>query len=121
MLQLTADKRTRQYELTFLVPVALTSTEATQVDESIATLLKKHNFTIVSKEDWGKKDLAYPIKQAGTRHTQAAYRHWLLEGDAAHAQPFEQDLYLQQTILRHLLVLAEAAQPEQTSAKLETE
>ncbi len=120
MLQLTADKRVRQYELTFLVPASLTSTETSQVDETIAGLVKKHKFSVVSQEDWGKKDLAYPIKHSGTRHTQALYKHWALEGDATQAQPLERDLYLQTQLLRHLLVVAEAGAAEEKAADTQT-
>ncbi len=121
MLELAQDTRVRQYELTVLFPATLTSTELNQAVDAVVALVKKFNFTVVSLEDWGKKDLAYPIKHSGTRNTQAVYKHWLLEGDATAAQLFERDLYLQQAILRHLFVIAEAVGLGETSAKVETE
>ena len=121
MLELTLDKRVRQYELTVLLPAALTSTELTQAIDAISALVQKHKFSVVSQEDWGKKELAYPIKKAGVRHSQAVYKHWVLEGDSTAAQSFERELYLQPQVLRHLCVIAEAAQPEQTPTKVETE
>ncbi len=124
MLQLTADARVRQYELTFLVPASLTSTELTQATDAVAGLVKKYHLTLISQDDWGKKELAYPIKKAGTRHNQALFKHWVLEGSTTEIQAFERDLYLQGSLLRHLLVLAEAAEAaeaEQTAATVKSE
>ncbi len=112
MLQLTSAPRVRRYELTYLIPASFTSTETTQLDEALLAVAKKQKLSVISQEDWGRKELAYPIRHGGKPNTQAVYKHWVLEGDAQQAQSFERDFYLQQDILRHLFVIAEQKQSE---------
>lgn len=107
MMELVKDKRVRKYELTYLLPEALSSSEVAKAKEAIESLLKKHKVTIVSQEDWGKKYLAYPIKYKSQKQYEAYYTHVSLEAEASTMPKFENDLYLQQEIIRHLVVLAE--------------
>lgn len=109
MITIISDPRVREYELTYLVPAALTSAEITKTRQAVDALLKKHGIKVSSQEDWGRKELAYPIKYQGKKQTEALYVHAKLEVDASVIQAFEQDLYLQAEVIRHLLVLA---QPE---------
>lgn len=106
-MQIPQDKRVRQYELTYLVPASLTNDEVNQVKTAVEKLVTKHKGKVVSTEDWGKKTLAYTIQTAGKRHTEAVYTSLVLEFDTAHTVPFEKDIYLNQSIIRHLLVVAE--------------
>jgi small subunit ribosomal protein S6 len=107
-MKLVKDKRVRVYELTYLLPVALTSSEVTQAKEAIESLLKKHKITITSQEDWGKKFLAYSIKYKSQKQNEAFYVHMVLEAQSDAISNFEKDLYLKQEIIRHLLVVAQA-------------
>ena len=111
-MELVTDKRVRKYELTYLLPEAMTSTEVTQSKDAVEKLLKKHKITIVSQDDWGKRDLAYPIKYKSKKQYAAYYVHMVLEADAVVMPAFEKDLYLQQDIIRHLVVLAQEATAE---------
>lgn len=106
MMELVKDKRVRQYELTYLLPEALSSTEVASAKEAVESLLKKHKISIVSQEDWGKKALAYPIKFKSQKQYEAHYLHMVLEAEAVHMPKFENDLYLKQEVIRHLLVVA---------------
>lgn len=112
-MQIPQDKRVRQYELTYLVPASLTNDEVSQVEAAVEKLVKKHKGTTVSKEDWGKKPLAYTIQVGGKRHNEAVYKFVVLEFDTAHTVAFEKDIFLNQTIIRHLLVVVE---PEKAKA-----
>lgn len=112
-MQIPQDTRVRQYELTYLVPASLTNDEVSQVDAAVEKLVKKHKGTTVSKEDWGKKTLAYTIQTAGKRHTEAVYKFMVLEFDTANTVAFEKDIFLNQSIIRHLLVVA---QPKKAKA-----
>lgn len=115
-MQIPQDKRVRQYELTYLVPASLTNDEVSQVETAVEKLVKKHKGTIVSTEDWGKKTLAYTIQTGGKRHTEGVYKFLVLEFDTAHTVAFEKDVFLNQTIIRHLLVVAEAKEVKPTEA-----
>ena len=112
MMELVVDKRVRKYELTYLLPEVMTSTEVAQSKEAVEKLLKKHKITVVSQDDWGKKDLAYPIKYKSKKQYGAFYTHMVLETDSAVMPKFEKDLYLQQDIIRHLIVIAQEASAE---------
>lgn len=107
MMKLVKDKRVRTYELTYLLPEAFTSSEVAQTKEAIEQLLKKHKVKILSQEDWGKKALAYPIKYKSKKQYEAYYTFMVLEADSSEMPKFENDLYLKQDIIRHLLVVAE--------------
>ena len=105
-MQIPADKRIKRYELTFLIAANLTGEEVKQIESSVEALIKKHNGTSVSQEDWGKKPLAYLIKKASKKHVEAVYKHWVLDFETKDAYKFDKELFLIQTIVRHLFVVA---------------
>lgn len=107
-MKIVAEKRVRSYELTFLVPASLTSDKISGTVAEVLELVKKHKLTVTTQEDWGKKDLAYPIRFQGGNEREAMYTHVVLEADASKVQAFERDLYLNSNVIRHLLVLAES-------------
>lgn len=107
MIEILPVKRMRQYELTFLVPSGLTSTEIKKTLESIQSLVEKHKGKITSQEEWGKRTLAYTIKKGGKRYTEANYYHWLVEIDAKQVPALERSLVLSLDILRSLLLVAD--------------
>lgn len=106
MMELVADKRVRTYELTYILPAALATSDVAQEKDAVEKLLKKHSVKIVSQDDWGKKSLAYPIKYSGEKQYEGFYTHMVLSADPAVMQEFEKDLYLQQSVIRHLIVVA---------------
>ncbi len=107
MMEILAAARTRQYELTYLVPGSLSSSEVSTINEAVTKLLKKHSIKILSQEDWGKKNLAYPIKFKSKKNYDGFYTHMVVEADASKIGKFEKGLYLMQEVIRHLIVLAE--------------
>jgi ribosomal protein S6 len=111
MMELVKDKRVRKYELTYLLPAALSSSEVASAKEAIEQLLKKHKITIVSQEDWGKKYLAYPIKYKSQKQDEAFYTYMVLEAESSKMPNFENDLYLKQEVIRHLIVVIEGKTP----------
>lgn len=106
-MKIPAAEKSRSYELTYLIPGDKTSVQVTSVETAIKRLAKKHQVSVVSEEDWGKREMAYTIKHGGARQTEAHYKHAVLEADPANVQAFEKDLYLNTDVMRHLLVLAE--------------
>ena len=103
---------TRNYELTYLVPTGYTDTELNQIKKEVETLVKKHGGSVVKQEDWGKKPLAYRLKQAGKLIEEASYFFFELSFEPAKAQAFERDIYLFNKLIRHLFVMAD----DETSA-----
>ncbi len=98
----------RSYELTFVIPGDRTSVQVAAVDTAVKALAKKHKIKVVSEEDWGKKELAYTITHQAKHHHEGYYHHLVLETAAGNVRDFEQDILLNEDIMRHLLVIAEA-------------
>lgn len=115
-MQIPATQRIRRYELTILVPGSFASDKITEARNSVAALLKKHGFTTVSQDEWGKKGLAYPIKHASKKEVEASYFHMLIEASSEKVSPLDTDLKLNQHVMRYLLVLEEKQQPMPASA-----
>ncbi len=106
MIEVIQPAKVRQYELTYLVPGSFSKSEVSKVNEAVQKLLKKHSIKVLSEEDWGKKELAYPIKYKSKKHYEAFYTHLVLETEASNINKFESGLRLVQEIFRHLIVLA---------------
>lgn len=109
MMKLIADKAAKKYEFTYLLPEFFTSAEITKATAEVEELVKKNKGKILKVEDWGKKDLAYKVRKASKSHAVALFTHVLIEMDAKNVQKFEKDIYLNEKILRHLLVVEEKA------------
>lgn len=97
----------RDYELTYLVPTGYTDTELGQIKKEVETLVKKHGGSVTKQEDWGKKPLAYRLKQAGKLIEEASYFFFVVSFEPEKAQAFERDIYLFNKLVRHLFVLAD--------------
>lgn len=106
-MKLIPDVRIRRYELTYLLPVNLTTDEVRVVQEKITSLIKKHKGTVEITEDWGKKPLAYRIKHKGKSQSEASYTHLVISFDASKVSAFEQEFKHEAMLLRYLLVVAE--------------
>lgn len=105
-MKLVTETKTKNYELTYLIPGGYTESELKKVQEEVQALVKKHKGTIVSEDAWGKKLMAYDIRKGGKIHTEASYFHLVIELQAEKTPLFEKELYLNETIIRHLLVVA---------------
>ena len=116
-MQIPADKRVRQYELTYLVPANLTSDESNKIVEAVEKLIKKHKGTTQSTEEWGKRPLAYTIQHHGKKYNEALYNFVVVEFETSQAVGFEKDVYLNQSIMRHLFVVAEPEKAKEDSDK----
>ncbi|MDH5532905.1 MAG: 30S ribosomal protein S6 [Candidatus Pacebacteria bacterium] len=107
MMKLIADNTVKTYEFTYLLPEFLTTAEVAKATEEVEKLVKKHKGKIVSTEDWGKKNLSYKVVKGGKKHADALFTHMILEFEPKNVQNFEKGVYLNEGILRHLLVVAE--------------
>lgn len=118
-LKVPEAKRIRQYELTYLISVSLTVAEAKAVHSQVEDIVKKHKGSVTSKEDWGKKQMAYSIKHSGTKQTEAQYMHLVLEFDTSAVNAFEKEIGLTERIIRYLLVVQEKPKKDQEVATKE--
>lgn len=109
----------RLYELTFLIPAVYTDSELVDLKKEVEALIKKYKGEVKTQEDWGKKSLAYSIKHASKTYTEAYYFHYQVNFPTDGVQEFEKFLYMNNKIIRHLLVLAEEESVAKTSRQVE--
>lgn len=118
MYQVPKDKSVRRYELTVVSPSGYTTDETRKLVDTVVAVVEKTSAKILEKQDWGKKDFSYVIKQGGKRHSSGVYTHVVFECDSTKVAPIDRNLSLNHQILRHLLVLADTA-PVETVASVE--
>ncbi|PIR59248.1 MAG: 30S ribosomal protein S6 [Candidatus Pacebacteria bacterium CG10_big_fil_rev_8_21_14_0_10_56_10] len=97
---------TRQYELTYLVPVQA-SAELEPLRAQIAQLVTKHRGTVTQTEDWDKHRLAYAINAGGQLHREAIFTHLGLDLSPDRVKTLDKDMTLQPQVIRHLIVTSD--------------
>lgn len=105
-MKIIADKPVRQYEVTYILPVSLTGEQQQSAIKAVEALYKKYSFSVVSTEEWGKKEFSYSIIQRGTRHTEGLYIHQRIEGAASGINELSRAMALNDSLLRQLVVIA---------------
>jgi small subunit ribosomal protein S6 len=106
-MKIAVDQQTRIYELTFLLPANSTESELKAEIEKVSQLITKYQGEILKTDNWGKRELAYKIKHQGKQHQEAVYTHQIVKFVPEKAPAFERELFLEETLMRHLLVVSE--------------
>ncbi len=117
-MKIPVDDQTRLYELTYLLPASLTKSELETAQDKINQLVEKHQGKVVASEDWGKRQLAYRIKQGPKLREEAIYTYQVIEFSPEEVKAFREALQLNEQVMRFLLVLSdqqEAAQIKETA------
>lgn len=107
------EENLQRYELVYLVANKFTEDEFGGVMAEIAGLLKKNGAKIVKEDNWGKRRLAYPI--GAYRHAYYAFLECDMPGTGA--QTVENNLRLDERIMRHLLVKTRIKTAEEIEAE----
>lgn len=103
------------YEILFIVPNKYTEAEAKQVITKTGDIIKENGGTITLEEYWGKKRLAYTIKQ--NHYGYYSLFEFDLEGE--NLAKLDKTFRLSSEILRHQIVKKALRSPEEI--KLEKE
>lgn len=82
-----------KYEITFLLPE---EAEAKNLKDLIASL----NGKIEKEDQWGKRNLAYPINKKAS----AFYFHWLIEINQSNVAELKKKLNFNEKLIRYLLL-----------------
>lgn len=90
-----------QYELTIVLPGKTTTAKKKSFQEKIEKVLSLSKGKIVKVEDWGERELSYPIR----RNESGSYLHYKLELSSEAAKIVSDKIRLEEGLLRHLLVL----------------
>lgn len=92
---------TRKYELTVVFSPQLNEKDLTAATAGVVAVVEKAGGKLAKMIDWGKKDLAYPIK----KETSGIFRLWPVELAADKAESVDKQLRLKEGVLRFLLVV----------------
>jgi len=90
----------QRYELPVLVKPLLPDDIKGKVVAKMEEIVKNLNGTLETKEVWGKKHLAYPIK----KHQEGYYIFFTLELDPANIGELQKSLRLMNDVLRFMLI-----------------
>jgi small subunit ribosomal protein S6 len=88
------------YELTVILKGAATSAKVKSVSEKVEKIIKALDGKLEKTDDWGKIDLAYPVK----KEKQGNFVHYSLKLDGTMAKNFDQKVKVEDDIIRYLLV-----------------
>jgi len=86
----------QQYELTLILKPTLT-------EEQADAIIEKFKLSIVHRQVWGKRMLAYPIR----KEKEGLYIYLVIELPESNVSSLEEKIRLNEQIIRHLLVTAE--------------
>jgi small subunit ribosomal protein S6 len=90
----------KEYELFYLVPSQFTDDEVTEIQKTVADLLKANEATILRDENLGKVTLAYPIKKV----THGTYVIVHFDAEPTVIKELDRKLKLTEEVLRHMLL-----------------
>lgn len=93
----------RSYYLTYILATETAGEEKDKIAAKIKKLVEEAGGKIVKADEWGKRQLAYPIK----KQTEGFFINMNLEFEGKEAKPIDEKLRLEERILRHLLVRKE--------------
>ena len=97
------------YEILYIIPAKYSETEIKEIDKKISAILKECGASIVKTDNWGKKKLAYQIKQ----YRYGYYTLIIFSAEADVANKITQKLNINQDIIRFQIV-KEIKQPKKT-------
>lgn len=97
----------RKYELTIIVKPDMDATALAAVLEKVKGYIAENHGNVVKTDAWGLRRLGYPIR----KYREGQYVHFLTELEATAVARLESRVRLNEDILRHLLVIAQAPAP----------
>lgn len=89
-----------KYELTLVFPEEQDGKNKKSVMKMVEDFVAKNKGKVITQESWGIKELAFPIK----KHERADYEHYAFELDPKHQQTLENNVRLEENILRFLFI-----------------
>lgn len=94
------DESTRRYELMAIIDPDVTEAQYKKHYEELKKLVTQHGAVIDFEEEWGKRELAYPIK----KRKHGFYVIFNFDGDSAQVPELEAQLRITNFVIRHLII-----------------
>jgi len=88
------------YELTLILEGKTSPAKKKSLVEKIEKLVKLNKGNILKKDDWGKKDFAYPIKKNDT----GIYLFFEIELEPEAVNKVSEKIRIDDDVLRHLII-----------------
>jgi small subunit ribosomal protein S6 len=102
----------REYETVFIIDPSCDESQVEQEINTVKEIIVAGDGRVVEAESWGKRRLAYDInkKKEGT------YAFVRFSGEPSVLQELNRRLKLNELILRHLVVVSQQAEEEETDS-----
>lgn len=94
------EKKERNYEMTAILGGKDLDKKSKEVVKKIGDLLKKAGAAVLKEEDWGIKELVYPIK----KQKEGYFYFWQLAILPENLGKMKESLRLEESVLRYLLI-----------------
>lgn len=95
-----AIEKLNNYELIIILKPDLINEKLDSVLENIKTFISNRGGTVTDVQNWGKRRLAYPIKNFG----EGIYFLFKMQARASQNRELEINLRISEDVLRHLIV-----------------
>ena len=93
----------KDYELTLVLDGDLSSQDQKKLSEKIKKIIEEHKGKLEKQDDWGRKDLAYPIKKKKT----GFYLYWEFKLEPQDLSKIDKKLKIEEGVLRYLILRKE--------------
>lgn len=90
----------REYETIFVIRPNADEAQSNKVIDKVNSLIDQHNGTILQKNNWGKKEMAYQVE----KHWQGVYYYYNYAGDSGVVKDLERSLRLSEDVLKFITV-----------------
>ncbi len=93
----------KDYELTLILDADLSSEDQKKLSEKIKKIIEDAKGKVEKTNDWGKKELAYPIK----KKKMGSYFLWEIKADSQQIDKIDKKLKIEEEVLRYLILRKE--------------
>jgi len=91
------------YELTLILDPDLSSEDQKKLIEKIKKIIEDTKGKVEKTNDWGKKELAYPIK----KKKMGDYFLWEIKADPEQIDKVDKKLKIEEGVMRYLIIRKE--------------
>jgi ribosomal protein S6 len=103
----------RNYQLVLVLRPALSEAQKKKITDSVKAWIK--DAKILKEEQWGEKPLSYKIKGENSGY----FLNYFLETEQAIAADFEKRLFVNEDVIRHLLIRSKDIVKKEVKSKKE--
>ena len=102
----------REYETVFIIDPSCDESQVEQEINSVKEIIAAGEGKVVEAESWGRRRLAYDIR----KKKEGTYAFVRFSGEPSVLQELNRRLKLNELILRHLVVVSQKAEEEETDS-----